>query len=153
MAGTTGLEPATSAVTVLCRRKHLATANELKRHVELVFMPVCPLFLAPHSLSSDTTRDHTTRVGMAGLRHKSRHKISYPSRLSLANCPGVWRGWVARVNMPARVQKNFKNLPRRQRIPIRLFHGCACRRLLSLLCFAVGVFRFLPLVFLAALNK
>ena len=91
MAGTTGLEPATSAVTVLCRRKYLRTPNESERHLGTVFME-----LWPHSLLSTCTRATLSklverRAGMAGLRHKSRHKIGCPPELSGDNSPGrIW---------------------------------------------------------------
>src|SRR5208337_5022074 len=56
MAGTTRLELATSAVTVLCRKKHPATLNERERHGAAVFMRVCPLFPARHLYPSGSTR-------------------------------------------------------------------------------------------------
>src|SRR5260370_4496123 len=82
MAGTTGLEPATSAVTVLRRRKHLPTPNERKPHVEIVSMRFRRIYRARCVYPSDTEQTHARRAGMAGLRHKSRHKHAACDRRS-----------------------------------------------------------------------
>jgi hypothetical protein len=76
MAGTTGLEPAASAVTVLCRRKHPATTNERERLVAVVSVRVRPLFPPPRLIPNDTTRERPTWAGIGGLRHEPRHKIA-----------------------------------------------------------------------------
>jgi hypothetical protein len=81
MAGTTGLEPATSAVTVLSCEKPLATLSERERHLTPMFVEVWRVFRPLLIGVSDTEQSSLTRVGMAGLRHKARHKISERKKL------------------------------------------------------------------------
>ena len=47
-------------------------------------MLVPRMFAASHQYESDTTRDVPTRVGMAALRHKPRHRL-----LDRDSCPGA----------------------------------------------------------------
>jgi hypothetical protein len=75
MAGTTGLEPAASAVTVLCRSKRDATLSEWEEEGATVFMRVKRILPAFHLYPNDTLRHGQIPVGMAGLRHKPRHKF------------------------------------------------------------------------------
>src|SRR6266853_4918907 len=68
-------------------------------------MRVCPLSPAPHLMPSDAEQTRTTPVGMGGLRHKLRHKISSP-RLSSPIVQGHPRVG-AHVHAPGRVQEKI----------------------------------------------
>jgi hypothetical protein len=91
MAGTTtGLEPATSAVTVLRRRKHLSTTNECKRHAEIMFVRLWPLssvhYLFPSNLES------ASRNGKGCQGYDTSHNTNPKgSELSRGTRPGgIW---------------------------------------------------------------
>jgi hypothetical protein len=76
-----------------------------------VFIRGCPLFPAQPLSPGETLREHPTRVGIEGLRHKSRHKsqilLDCPRQLSRGMAPAV-----GGVNVPTRIQKKLKNLDR-----------------------------------------
>ena len=100
MAGTTGLEPATSAVTVLRRRKYLPIPNDGKRYLEAVLMRLWLCFGVCHPFLSNTERSRSRLVGMTRLRHKSRHKPDCPLELS--------RGYPPRCRMDAPARAQFR---------------------------------------------
>jgi len=82
IGGPTGLAPATPYVTVLRPRRLTTIQSECERHEKAMFKRVwCVFRPLPMSLS-DTERSSPTWVGMAGLRHKRRHKHWRPGKLS-----------------------------------------------------------------------
>jgi hypothetical protein len=104
MAGTTtGLEPATSAVTVLRRRKHLSTTNECKRHAEIMFVRLWPLssvhYLFPSNLES------ASRNGKGCQGYDTSHNTNPKgSELSRGTRPGgIW------MHLPVPGSEKIKN--------------------------------------------
>ncbi len=51
------------------------TSSVQLSHCDAVFMRLSRIFPAPHVYPSDCDRHTAMRVGMAGLRHKLRHKV------------------------------------------------------------------------------
>jgi hypothetical protein len=95
MAGTTRLELATSAVTVLRSQKQTATMNDPGRHKKAMFMRVRRGFCPTYISTTDTERAAATWAAMVGLRHKVRHKnwaVLSPNQAS--SCP-AWDRTIA----------------------------------------------------------
>ena len=109
MAGSTGFEPAASAVTVLCYQEHPATQKKSERDREAVFMRVCRVSAAAHLFPSDTLRHRGILAGIGGLRHKSRHK----------QVATLWRG--LRVRLPLSCPHNRH---RKERLHLQSAPGC-----------------------------
>jgi hypothetical protein len=112
-AGTTGLEPATSAVTVLRRKKHGARLSKRERRRMPMFIRACRVFPPLPLVPSDTERFLPIWAGRAGLRHKARHKFSDRGRI----------GWWTQNWAQPRSPRKWSRRDQTARTPLRVLRS------------------------------